>query len=153
MKNLKHIKEVEVVERPTPIRTETLIEIREILEGVKHGRLLHDQRSFHTQTACGTAHCIAGWKAHNDAAKVIPGLDYTYQGPEEITSEELDEFMYSKAKTQSEWRYAEKEWGLTATEASHLFESHVTLDEQFELLEVLEAGYTVEMESDWLKTY
>lgn len=143
MKELIHIKGPTVVERDTPADPKALKEIRGILEGIESQRLLHYQNSYHAQTECGTAHCIAGWKAHNDAIKA--GLDFTYTKScfDEVSSAELDEFMKDKSGTSSEWVYAEEQWGLEPIEAAHLFDTHLTLDEQFELLEVLEAGYTL----------
>lgn len=145
MKQLQHIQDMVVVERETPMNPEALKEIRDILEGVKSGQLLHDQSSYHSQTACGTAHCVAGWKAHNDAIKA--GVTVTYNSYIDGYAK-LDEFMNKKIGTSSEWDYAQTDWDLSRQEAEELFKCEATLDEQFELLEVLEAGCTIKEEDD-----
>ena len=145
MKKLKYIENAKVIERDEPINPKALEEIRDILKGVKSGRLLHNQQNYHTQTECGTAHCIAGWKAHNDAIKAR--LDFTYRTHalhvDSLVSDELEHFMYDKATTTTEWHYASSQWDLKFLESVILFDDNATLDQQFELLEVLESGCTI----------
>ena len=149
MKELQYIAG-EVVERGEPLKPEALKEIRYILEGVKSGELLHDQTTYNSQTCCGTAHCIAGWKCYLDAEKA--NVDVVYdKGPSyNLSSEKLDGYLEEALVATGvnvigdmEWLYAESQWGLSPTESTILFDADATLNEQFELLEVLETGYTV----------
>lgn len=149
MKELQHIKDCYVVERNCPLNPDSLKEIRDILDGVKSGRLPHDQTDYHTITDCGTAHCIAGWKAHNDAVKAgyVPVYELRKISlfNESLTiSKVLTDFLVESIHNTDPWIYAKIEWELTVDESFYLFDSESTLDAQFELLEVLEAGYTVE---------
>jgi hypothetical protein len=149
MKELQHIEDMVVVKRDTPMNPKALREIREILEGVKSGKLLHSQKAYHTITGCGTAHCIAGWKCHLDATKAgLEIADYKADTNYDCESPTLEDFLLSRLveapKTKDcEWSYAEREWRLALNEACILFDAESTLDEQFELLEALEAGYTL----------
>ncbi len=142
MKELQHIQDMVVIEREMPMNPEALKEIRDILEGVKSGQLLHKQKEYHTITPCGTAHCIAGWKTHNDAIKAGLHLDYEYDEEDRTSfSQQLDEFL--EQRNGSVWSHAQQAWGLRWIESDILFDSDSTLDQQFEMLELLEAGYTV----------
>lgn len=138
-----------LVEREVPANKEALAEIRNILEGIKERRLLHNQNAFHSVTECGTAHCIAGWKVHLDALQA--GLNPVYKGPidDEAYCPEIDSFVTYHVGRGIDWEYAEVKWELTASEARALFSDSATLKQQFELLEVLEAGLSIKMKC-WL---
>lgn len=146
---LQHLKCYTVVKRQPPLNPEHVKEIRYILQGVKSGELLHNQKTYHKITDCGTAHCIAGWKCHLDAAKA--GLDITdYAEMPNISDSEsitLKEFLAEELDYEPggdyEWEYAETKWELTLDETWVLFDADATLEAQFELLELLEAGYTI----------
>lgn len=105
------------------LKSEITNEIRYILEGCRSGALRHHQGSFHKQTSCGTAHCIAGWNV------VLKSN----------TSEELGEFGYGN----DEWNESKEDWQLTDVEANLLFNSTSTFRIQFSLLETLEAGHRI----------
>lgn len=128
-----------------PLPKEITDEIRFILEGCRDGRLEHRQTYEH----CGTAHCIAGWKQAMDFAKACKVADITQVTWDEYTEEpeqHTDCFhRWTSDKPASAWLYAEKAWGLFAGEAEALFDGGATFDEQFALLEDLEAGKRV----DW----
>ena len=116
-------------------------EIRKILEGCRDGELKHKQSEYH----CGTAHCIAGWKAAFDYAKVNKDKSIlTANFDREVERyDEIGRFMNAKHSTYFEDIYAQKQWRLTDTEANALFEMRATFDEQFALLEKLENGLRV----------
>lgn len=116
-----------------PLSKEITGEIRNILEECRDGRRLHNQLHFASDTSCGTAHCIAGWKVHDDLKERV-----TYvacgDGLLDMIVDDCPPFDFN------EWDYAQKEWALTDGESNKLFSSNRTFEEQFELLEKLERG-------------
>jgi hypothetical protein len=116
-----------------PLSKEITSEIRTILEECRDGKRLHKQRAYATKTDCGTAHCIAGWKVHDDL-----GNQVSYVGHENY----LD--MKLKDDTNFDvWSYARDSWQLTESEAYILFDMDSTFEDQFALLETLESGKRV----------
>jgi hypothetical protein len=109
-------------------------EIRTILEECRDGKRLHRQDAYATATSCGTAHCIAGWKVYDDFGDKVIYFPFEFGDPNEfgIEIENYPEF--------DAWGYSKEAWRLTNTEASTLFLSDSTFEEQFSLLEELEAG-------------
>jgi len=100
-------------------------EIRFILEGCRDGKLERTQVVFH----CGTAHCVAGWKQVLDFQKINKLEEPSHQ---RVDLERL---------SPDTWAYAAGEWGLTMAESEELFGSHVTIDDQFDVLIRLEKGF------------
>jgi hypothetical protein len=109
-------------------------EIREILEGIRDGRLEHNQRWFF----CGTARCVAGWKVALDYMKENP------DAPKEVDEETLYEYAECSLEDpydgclQSPWKYAMERWGLSEEDADELFDEGATIAGQFAVLERLE---------------
>lgn len=124
---------------------EHINEIASYLSKFRTGELEHRQEWFH----CGTAHCLAGWKAVHDAQKA--GLDVekdrkrhrrSHQKPRDDWFElpVLDRFM-EEFVGGSEWTYAAKVWGLDSHESGLLFAEHLTLDEMIHNLFLIARGY------------
>ena len=120
------------------VTQESINEIFAYLHSFKDGTRTHHQGSIHTAiaTGCGTSHCLAGWKAHDDYVKTI-GEEPTYC---DNFSHELDSFIeaYKEQVPESdqqkffmEWEYAQYKWGLSTIEADLLFVGELTLDEMF----------------------
>lgn len=104
------------------ITREATAEIEDILTGCRSGRLRHNQEIFH----CGTAHCIAGWH--------------------EVRKEEE-----STCGIGSPWQNAQKDWGLSESEATLFFASNAVFPLQFAVLETLKAGYRLQKDSRFLQ--
>ena len=117
-----------------PLSKEITQEIRTILEECRDGKRLHSQDAYATVTDCGTAHCIAGWKVYDDFGDKVIYFPFVFGDPNEFGIE-IEDYPGFDA-----WAYAEKAWGLTDTEATTLFLADSTFEEQFSLLEELEAG-------------
>lgn len=158
-----------LVKRETPVDSKHTAEIRSLLEEIKDGKLIHNQEYYHSIDSCGTAHCIAGWQVHKDAIKSgytphyykLEDYDDCEDDEEaedeakdekdyslEAESAELAEFLLENNNAASEWLYCEAKWGLTPEEAELLFSSTTTLDQQFELVTALEAGFTLNKPKD-----
>lgn len=125
--------------KPLPKRITN--EIREILEGCQSGRLEHEQEIYH----CGTAHCIAGWKAVLDYSKAknnksIIKADFDANSSFDC---KITNFINQKQGVFFEDAYAQVVWKLTDKEAEILFDSEATFEQQFALLEKLENGERV----------
>jgi hypothetical protein len=127
-----------------PLPKKITREIRRILTGCKTGKLQHYQGNYHR----GTSHCIAGWKAVLDAAKDVPDIvkaDFGRFSNEDSTPTILRQYeplepFFAADSINALWDYARAQWRLTSKEASRLFDGCASLDEQFALLEKLEAG-------------
>jgi hypothetical protein len=117
-----------------PLSKEITQEIRTILEECRDGKRLHRQAAYATTTSCGTAHCIAGWKVHDDFGDKVSYFPFVFGDPNEFNIE-IENYPEFDA-----WGYAKEAWRLTNTEASTLFLADSTFEEQFSLLEELEAG-------------
>jgi hypothetical protein len=119
-----------------PLSKEITSEIRTILEECRDGKRLHKQQAYATKTSCGTAHCIAGWKVHDDMGYRVKYVPYgTFQ--EDLDMELKDDSEFDA------WEYAKEAWQLTNAEATTLFDMDSTFEEQFALLETLESGKRV----------
>jgi hypothetical protein len=122
-----------------PLSKDITNEIREILEGCRDGRLKHDQDVF----SCNSARCIAGWKIAFDIAK---SRGKGIATAKRLRDRTITDFASARSDDEClpEWYYAKEAWGLVAQEASGLFDTDSTLDQQFALLEKLEAGERLE---------
>lgn len=99
-------------------------EIAEYLRSFKDGSRKHNQTEWHSN--CGTAHCLAGWKAFDDYSKNnVPIDDWEQFDSYTSHSEILEEWL----GTQNPEPYCTKTWGLTDLESYSLFDSHLTLDQ------------------------
>lgn len=107
-------------------------EIRDILEGIRDGRLKYTQELYH----CGTAHCVAGWKLVLDMCKEDKTLDI-----ESIGRYETNEFLKENTGYgEDTGDYATRHWKLSRAESETLFDEDARLEDQFALLESLESG-------------
>jgi hypothetical protein len=124
-------------EKLEPLPKSITDEIRFILEGCRDGRLKHKQDNYH----CGTKHCVAGWKEIMDFVSETNGnnLNVTARSKRfnDWQRRAYESLNLADADT---WNYAERAWGLTDNESFLLFDMDATLDDQFSLLERLEAG-------------
>jgi hypothetical protein len=116
-----------------PLPKEITSEIRTILEECRDGKRLHRQQVYATQTSCGTAHCIAGWKVWDDLGYKVRYTPYDI-GCTDLDMELTDDSAFDA------WNYARDSWNLTEIESSALFDSDATFEQQFALLEMLESG-------------
>lgn len=123
-----------------PLPKKITNEIRKILEGCKSGELLHDQNSFYN---CGTARCVAGWKAVQDFAKQtgkqVRVIGYGNTAPYRL-SKFLEQGCLKRVERWGAWGYAQSKWRLSQGEAMTLFKASARFKDQFALLEKLERG-------------
>lgn len=115
-------------------------EIRGILEGIKSGTLAHRQDLYHR----GTSHCVAGWKCVYDFARAQKDNDILNMDFDHDACVQLSDRLMNAINNDDEWLYAQKQWHLTEKESSALFNVRATLEQQFALLEKLEAGERIE---------
>lgn len=85
----------------TPYNTDLMIQVREHIAAHPER---HDQASWGRKSRCGTTHCIAGWAAALNGAK----LEWTFA-------------LLRTADDQTPDDYAQKALGLTEDETSGLF--------------------------------
>lgn len=111
-----------------PLPKEITDQIRFILEGIKAGKLEHNQEVVH----CGTAHCVAGWHAVFKAKE--KGIEY----------DPVEERFCGNPGFGDAWDLAEADWCLTESEANILFSRDADLITQFALLRYLESGERVD---------
>lgn len=137
-----------------------LKEIRWILEGIRDGKLKHEQGSIH----CGSAHCLCGWKATLDYARakkkaiasIIPvDVDETTVRGNGSVAWAISKFCTTNLamvgyRGWPEWKYAQDKWGLTTAEADMMFDGGNTLTQMFIQLELLEQGYRAEYSNEWV---
>ena len=145
---------------------QALHEIKTVIRGIKDGRLAHQQTAVH----CGSAHCVAGWKAVLDygnqtgdfeMAVVVPlekiiydavKKDFVPLDPdipvEEIVYKRGTKFYKWLAKqpgqsliNADEMSYAQMKWGLTDDEAHELFNGGTTLEHMESMIEKWEQGF------------
>jgi hypothetical protein len=116
-----------------PLSKEITQEIRTILEECRDGKRLHRQAAYATETSCGTAHCIAGWKVHDDFGNNVEYVPWS-------SFDNAMDIRPKKEESFDAWEYARDAWKLTESESDTLFDMDATFEEQFSLLEKLEAG-------------
>ena len=122
---------------------EHINEIAEYLRKFKSGELEHYQQWYH----CGTAHCLAGWKAVHDAqatgvdvfscTKKMP--DILYDDLNWISLPLLNDFMRHTSLCCDEWQYAQLKWGLNGGEAQMLFDADLSLEDMIDNLQSIDA--------------
>jgi hypothetical protein len=135
------------------ITQQAIDEITEILTGIQSGKLAHIQ----TNTHCGSAHCVAGWKVAMDASRKIwndpykaVGIDIDFihetQSPAYLLWEEVRRLELSvkdDAFGPNAVDYATVKWGLNAAESTLLFGPSQQLRGMFRLLTAFRRGYRV----------
>lgn len=97
---------------------ENRVKLREIIKGVKEGRLDHNQNYYH----CGSAHCIAGWYTYLEKEK--NGWYYV-----QFTHDEEYSLRDKYGNRVVDGDYVQEECGLTPREADELFFSQLTIEE------------------------
>jgi hypothetical protein len=122
-------------------------EIASYLKSFEDGTRKHDQSSIH---GCGSSHCLAGWKAYDDATKSGLQIDdfvAVQFGPMTwYQSAKLEKFCQQKADSESifyfdEMDYAAKVWGLNEEEEDLLFDGDLTLQEMKENLKSIAVSH------------
>jgi len=112
-------------------------EIADYLKSFEDGTRKHDQSTIH---GCGSSHCLAGWKAYEDAIKAglqIDDFELNGSDVDDIDwyeSKTLEKFCQEKAKFGSpylfgEMDYAAQVWGLDYEEEDSLFDGDLTLQQ------------------------
>jgi hypothetical protein len=121
-------------------------EIADYLKSFEDGTRKHDQASIH---GCGSSHCLAGWKAYDDATKAglqiddfVPFYTYDYDWYESKT---LEKFCKEKVSESSSWTgemdYAAQVWGLDGEEEDLLFDGDLTLQQMKANLESIAVSH------------
>jgi hypothetical protein len=119
------------------------------LKAFENGTKKHDQYDIHS---CNSAHCLAGWKAYDDA--LSSGLtindwqeNSTLSGNRPwLSSENLENFCQSqtpKKIVEDEMDYATEKWGLTESEEDLLFDGDLTLDQMKENLKTIADNHSL----------
>ena len=121
-------------------------EVYEIIQGIKSGKLNHEQSSFH----CGTAHCLAGWMEVKELERRnLPIVFHLTSGdwiePNENNPEKVnyrsyspvtrnldkysDRLKHSREQMELTWLWARCRLGLTHDESELLFDQWLTIEE------------------------
>ena len=107
-------------------------EIADYLRSFKDGTRKHNQDFWHSH--CGTSHCLAGWKALDDATNAGIEIKDWNEGYEETSfSDTLLEWLRSQVSHSTflteEEIYARIQWQLDPLETGMLFEAALTLEQ------------------------
>jgi hypothetical protein len=110
-----------------------LPELRALLERIWSGELNHDQDSFFSTNACGTAACVCGWDFALDKFKSV---------------DDAKEMFYNKDTEINPWKYSREKYELTWGESWLLFSTESTKLIQQETLKMMELGGCFEGEGE-----
>lgn len=112
---------------------ENINEIASYLKSFEDGTRRHNQQDIHS---CKSSHCLAGWKAYEDATKEGLVIDdwgtYDYlDGSTSAESKKLEHFCATELDFQfaDEMDYAAQVWGLNDKESDLLFDGDLTLEQ------------------------
>lgn len=133
-----------------PLSEKALKEMRFIMDGIKEGRLQHDQGSWH----CGSAHCFAGWceviaATANESKKGFFSAPLsklarvgrgTYMKWIDRLVRKFNPSMYVSMIDGTDGKYAKERWGLNPTEANLLFKGDNTKADLERIVSKFEAG-------------
>jgi DMSO/TMAO reductase YedYZ molybdopterin-dependent catalytic subunit len=129
------------------VKQEHLDEIGKYLSFFQEGFKSHNQEHYHSpdKESCKTAHCLAGWKTYDDAIAAGVQIEWKEYPAKDgyspyLVSDQLNKFVFEQVpgtEEGGEERYARYKWELTQTEGDILFESHLSLEEMKENLQLI----------------
>ena len=132
-------------------KQEHIDEIAGYIRSFEDGSKPHNQGHYHSPLGtplhgCGTAHCLAGWKAYDDAIAAGVRIEWQcgsvdqYDDPW-LRSDDLWEFVNSTGDSWSEEIYSRHEWELTTWEGDRLFGASLSLATMKENLRAIAASH------------
>lgn len=133
-------------------KQEHIDEIAGYIRSFENGSKPHNQGHYHSPLGtplhdCGTAHCLAGWKAYDDAIAAGVKVEWQCLGSvgqydgRWLKSDDLWGFVNSTGKYWNEETYSRHKWGLTVLEGDRLFGSSLSLAAMKENLRAIAASH------------